>query len=152
NTANPPIRLYQTKFIRMNILKPLLLLVLFLVTTAPLIAQEDGNSPLPQKVIQAVKQGDASAIDPFMNNKVELVLPGKSGVFSREQAHFILKDFFKENQVQSFEMLHHGTRQNATFAIGRYSCSNGTYRMYFLVKNSDDTSVIHQIRIEKQDE
>ena len=136
----------------MKILKPLLLLALFLVTIASLNAQENGNSPLPQTVIQAVKKGDASAIDPFMNSKVELVLPGKSGVFSREQAHFILKDFFKENQVRSFEMLHHGTRQNATFAIGRYSCSKGNYRMYFLVKNSGDNAVIHQIRIEKQDE
>ena len=136
----------------MKILKPLLLLVLFQVAIVSLNAQNDGSSPLPQTVIQAVKKGNASEIDPFMNSKVELVIPGKSGVFSQEQAHFILKDFFKDNRVQSFEMLHHGTRQNATFAIGRYSCNNGTYRMYFLVKRSNDHSVIHQIRIEKQDE
>ena len=136
----------------MKIFKPLLLLVLFQIAIVSLSAQKDGSSPLPQTVIQAIKKGNASEIDPFMNSKVELVLPGKSGVFSQEQAHFILKDFFKDNHVQSFEMLHHGTRQNATFAIGRYNCSNGTYRMYFLVKKSKDQSVIHQIRIEKQDE
>ena len=136
----------------MKILKSLLPLVMLLFTVFFTNAQQDGSSPLPQTVIQAVKKGDVSDIDPFMNSKIELVFPGKSGIFSREQAHFILKDFFKNNQVQSFEMLHHGTRQNATFAIGRYRCSNGSYRMYFLVKNSDDQSVIHQIRIEKQDE
>ncbi|MGM0375579.1 MAG: DUF4783 domain-containing protein [Bacteroidota bacterium] len=136
----------------MKTFKSLLPLVVLLFTVFPLNAQKDGSGPLPQSVVQAVKNGDAAEIDPFMNSKIELVLPGKSGVFSREQAHFILKDFFKDNQVQSFEMLHHGTRQNATFAIGRYSCSNGIYRMYFLVKNSDNNAMIHQIRIEKQDE
>jgi hypothetical protein len=123
-----------------------------LLVFLPLSAQEDQESPLPASVVKAVEKGDAAAIDAFIEKKVELVIPGKSGVFSKEQAHFILKEFFKENKVQSFEMLHHGTRQNATFAIGRYTCSNEKYRMYFLVKNTEDQPVIHQIRIEKQDE
>ena len=136
----------------MKTLKLLPPLMVLLFTAISVNAQKDETSLLPQTVIQAVKNGDASEIGAFMNNKIELVLPGKSGVFSRKQAHFILKDFFKDNHVQSFEMLHHATRQNATFAIGRYNCSNGTYRMYFLVKKSKDQSVIHQIRIEQQDE
>ncbi|MFO8000130.1 MAG: DUF4783 domain-containing protein [Marinilabilia sp.] len=118
----------------------------------PLSSQENGSGPLPETVVEAVKNGNASEINPFLNNKIELVIPGKSGVFSKEQAHFILKDFFKDNKVKSFEVLHHGTRQNATFAIGRYECSTDNFRMYFLVKNSDGKPVIHQIRIEKQDE
>mgnify|MGYP006292295489 CR=1 FL=1 len=136
----------------MKIFKPILLLLIMLLVFMPLSAQEDQGSPLPASVVKAVEKGDAAAIDAFIDEKVELVIPGKSGVFSKEQAHFILKEFFKENQVQSFEMLHHGTRQNATFAIGRYTCTKEKYRMYFLVKNTEDQPVIHQIRIEKQDE
>ena len=136
----------------MKIFKPILLLLIMLLVFMPLSAQEDQGSPLPASVVKAVEKGDAAAIDAFIDEKVELVIPGKSGVFSKEQAHFILKEFFKENQVQSFEMLHHGTRQNATFAIGRYTCTKEKYRMYFLVKTIEDQPVIHQKKNKKQDE
>lgn len=109
------------------------------------------TSPLPAEVVSAVKKGDAMALKPYLNSKVELLLPGESGVYSQEQAHFVIKSFFKNNKVNSFQVLHHGTRQNATFAIGEYKCSNDKFRIYFLVKTTDDQKLIHQIRIEKQD-
>ncbi len=124
------------------------LLLFFGIT---LLAQTNGNGPLPTKVIKAVKESDASGLLPFLNNKVELVLPEKSGVFSKDQSLYILKKFFADNQVTSFNLVHHGTRQNATFAIGNYQCANENYRMYFLVKKSGDNILIHQIRIEKQE-
>lgn len=136
----------------MKALKKILPLIMLLILLGNTQAQKNQSGPLPTKVVQAVKNGDASGLNPFLNNKIELVLPGESGVFSKEQAHFILKDFFNDYKVSSFQVLHHGTRQKATFAIGQYNCSNEKYRMYFLVKNDDNNqSLIHQIRIEKQE-
>ncbi len=112
---------------------------------------QNNNGPLPDKVVQAVKQGNAAGLSSYLNSRIELVLPGESGVFSKEQAHFILKNFFDKNKVTSFQVLHHGSRQNATFAIGQYKCPSENYRMYFLVKNSNNKPLIHQIRIEKQE-
>lgn len=113
------------------------------------------NNTLPQKVVKAMQKGDPVALSLFLNERVELLIPGKSGVFSKEQAHFILKKFFEEHPVTSFQILHHGARESSTFAIGRYNCSQGQYRVYFLVKNNSGQSaevLIHQIRIEKQDD
>ncbi len=132
----------------MKNLKKLLPVLIFLLSVTMTGAQ---TSPLPAEVVAAVKKGDAMAIKPFLNSKVELLLPGESGVYSREQAHFVLKNFFEKNKVTSFTVLHHGTRQNATFAIGEYNCSNDKYRIYFLIKTTDNQKLIHQIRIEKQD-
>ncbi len=130
-----------------NLKKILLLLILLLPVTFP----RAQSNPLPAEVVKAVKKGDATAIKPYLNSKVELLLPEESGVYSQEQAHFVLKKFFETNKVNSFEVLHHGTRQNATFAIGEYNCTNDQYRIYFLVKTNDNQKLIHQIRIEKQD-
>ena len=134
--------------IKMKHLKKLLPVIILFLSVTITGAQ---TSPLPAEVVTAVKKGDAIAIKPFLNNKVELLLPGESGVYSQEQAHFVLKSFFENNKVTSFKVLHHGTRQNATFAIGEYNCSNDEYRIYFLVKITGDKKLIHQIRIEKQD-
>ncbi|MFW6352088.1 MAG: DUF4783 domain-containing protein, partial [Bacteroidota bacterium] len=111
-----------------NLKKILLLLILLLPVTFP----RAQSNPLPAEVVKAVKKGDATAIKPYLNSKVELLLPEESGVYSQEQAHFVLKKFFETNKVNSFEVLHHGTRQNATFAIGEYNCTNDQYRIYFL--------------------
>lgn len=130
-----------------NLIKFLPIIALLLTFT---LAQAQ-TGPLPSEVVKAVKAGDAAALKPYLNNKVELLLPGESGVYSQEQAHFILKSFFEKNKVTSFEVLHHGTRQNATFAIGEYNSSNERFRIYFLVKSTNNQHLIHQIRIEKQD-
>lgn len=136
----------------MKTLKQLLPFFVFLLVFGLSHAQNEKKEPLPTKVVEAVKQGDISKLSPFLNDKIEMVLPGEAGIFSKEQAHFILRNFFNDNKVTSFRILHHGTRQNATFAIGEYKCTNEQFRMYFLVKTTEDgKSLIHQIRIEKQE-
>jgi hypothetical protein len=136
----------------MKSLQSILPLVVMLLFMTSLHGQNQQQSPLPTKVIQAIKKGNASDLSPFLNTRIELILPGKSGVFSKEQAHFILKKFFSDHKISSFQVIHHGTRQNATFAIGEYNCTNEQYRMYFLIKGSNGQPLIHQIRLEKQDE
>ena len=136
----------------MKKIRQLLPFLVYFLALGCLHAQTAGKDPLPPKVVEAVKKGDAKALTPFLNDKIELVLPGKSGIYSREQAHFILKDFFSDNKVSAFHVLHYGSRQSATFAIGEYICTHERFRIYFLVKcPSDDRSLIHQIRIEKQE-
>ncbi len=132
----------------MKSLKIILPVLIFFFSMSVLQAQ---TGPLPAEVVKAVKTGDAEALKPYLNAKVELLLPGKSGVYSQEQAHFILKDFFENNQVISFEVLHYGSRQSATFAIGEYKCAGERFRMYFLIKSNNNKRLIHQIRIEQQD-
>jgi hypothetical protein len=132
-------------------MKRLLPFSVLLLSLTLVNAQKTNNSPLPAKVVEAVKKGNSTELQPFLNQQVELILPGESGIYSKEQAHFILKDFFEENKVSSFQVLHYGNRQNATFAIGEYRSSNDRYRMYFLIKTVEEKQLIHQIRIEKQE-
>jgi hypothetical protein len=114
------------------------------------MAQSEGK--LSDAISHATRNGDAIALAAYFNSKIELVLPEKSGVFSKEQAQFLIKDFFDNHPPTSFQIIHEGERENATFAIGRYNYNKGQYRLLFLTKNNGNEIRIHQLRVEKQDE
>jgi hypothetical protein len=114
--------------------------------------QELKSQSLNKDIINATQKGNANDLSKFFNDKVELTLPSKSGVYSKEQAQFIIADFFSNNRPVSFQINHEGTRDNSSYAIGSYVSSKEKFRFYFLTKNIDNKTVIIQIRIDKQDE
>lgn len=107
---------------------------------------------LPSSVVKATQSGDARALAEGFNSSLELILPNKSGVFSKSQAEYIMGDFFRQNAPSSFTIIHQGQRESASFAIGKYISSSGTYRFSFLTKNDSGKILIHQLRIEEQNE
>ncbi len=107
---------------------------------------------LPDTIIKATQNANAQELSQYFNGKIELVLPQKSGVFSDSQAKLVLEDFFKHNPIKSFRIIHQGKRENSAFAIGKYQSTNNVYRFYFLTKNKENKTYIHQIRIEKEDD
>jgi hypothetical protein len=114
------------------------------------MAQNEGK--LPDAISAATRSGDAAALASYFNTKIEMVLPDQSGVYSKEQAQFLIKDFFDKHPPTSFQIIHQGERENATFAIGRYNYNGGQYRLVFLTKNNGNQTLIHQLRVEKQDD
>ena len=111
------------------------------------------QSSVPDAVVSATRNNDSRSLASFFNDKIELIIPGKSGVFSSAQAEQVIKNFFALNPASEFKIIHQGVRDNSSFAIGKYtSRNNDSYRVYFLVKESDGNVLIHQLRIEMQDE
>lgn len=132
-------------------MKSTILSLAFTLTILQLV-QGQGNNSFPQEITNATQEGNAIELADYFNNKIELILPSKSGVFSKEQAQFMMKDFFDNNTPTSFQIIHQGVRDNSSFAIGKYSSVKGQYRLQFLTKNIDNKTLIIQIRIDKQDE
>ena len=97
------------------------------------------------------QKGNAKELSIFFNEKIELLLPERSGVFSKAQATMILDDFFISNPPTSFKIIHQGKKENTSFAIGQYNSGNNQFRLYFLLKKNDDTTNIQQLRIEEDD-
>ncbi|TLX70830.1 DUF4783 domain-containing protein [Labilibacter sediminis] len=106
----------------------------------------------PDGIILATQKTDAKELSVYFNSKVELVLPQKSGVFSKSQARLVLEDFFNKNPNTQFKIIHQGDRENSSFAIGKYRTTNKVYRFYFLTKTKNEKTYIHQLRIEKEDD
>ena len=110
------------------------------------------SAQFPDDIIKATRNADADELAEYFSSKIELVLPQKSGVFSDVQAKLVLDEFFKNNPVVSFSIIHQGVRENSSFAIGKYQTASMTYRFYFLTKNTDAKTYIHQLRIEEQND
>jgi len=107
---------------------------------------------IPDGIVNATRNNNSEQLAQFFNEKVELIIPGKSGLFSSDQAEQVIKSFFTANPSSAFKIIHQGVRDNSSYAIGQYTTKGQNYRVYFLVKESGGKTLIHQLRIEKQDE
>lgn len=96
-----------------------------------------------------IKAGNSKELASFFNSNIELVITDQENVYSRSQAEQVLRDFFQRNTPQSFSIIHQGSKDNSNFAIGNLVTSTGTFRVYFLIKTTNNNSYIHQFRIEK---
>ena len=120
----------------------LFLLCTCLLCVIPLV--EAQNSEVSSDIIAALNDGDASQLSAHLNANVELVIDNKNDVFSKQQAAGIIADFFRKNPVNSFQLLHKGNKDAASFAIGILKTSSGSFRVYVLTRKNE----IQQLRIE----
>lgn len=100
-------------------------------------------------VINGIKAGDAVIVAKYFDNTVEITLPGKSNNYSKSQGEVVLKDFFANNTVKSFTILHQGESGGAQFCIGTLDTSNGNYRTTLNLKQKGDKQTLQEIKFEK---
>ncbi|WP_282038234.1 DUF4783 domain-containing protein [Saccharicrinis aurantiacus] len=125
---------------------PLLVILLLMGITI------ESSAQFPTEITKATQSANSPELSEYFNSKIELVLPEKSGVFSKEQAQLVMSSFFKNNPAQSFKIIHQSNRQSSSFAIGKYKTQNNIFRFYFLTKTTEDKTFIHQLRIEQEDD
>jgi len=125
-------------------LKLISLLFGFFVLTTVSFAQ------IPDEIVISIQNGNDAGLAEFFNENVELVVQTHDDVYSKSQAQQIVAEFFKSNKPKQFTIIHQGGKDGARYAIGSLTTNTGTFRVYFLLKNKDNSSFIHQLRIEKQ--
>ena len=109
------------------------------------------SADIPDEITLAFKAGNVEVLSGYLNSTVELVLLEKEDFYTRNIAEGILKDFFREHPTIDFVIKHKGGRSESSYAIGNLRTRNGNFRVYFLIKKIDSKSLIHQLRIEKDD-
>ena len=129
-----------------NVITVLILLFGFSV----IHAQE--QTIIPGGISIAIKAGNAAELAKYMNSTVELLLLDNEDFYKKNVAESILSEFFGAHKIKDFIIRHQGARNEAQYAIGTLSTEDGDYRVYFLLKNIDGKQLIHQIRIEIEDE
>lgn len=105
----------------------------------------------PDKINQALKEGDYEIIKENMNETVELVILEKENVYSKIQAEQILKQFFQSHKPTGFEILHNGGSEKSQYYIGILKTQRKNYRVYYLLKTKESESLIYQLRIESDE-
>ncbi len=140
--------LFRNFIIMKKYLHLIISIFLSFVATQEISAQKND---IPNEIISAFKEANANIIASYLNENVELITPQADNFFSRQHAKSILADFFRKNPVQDFNVIHKGTKDNASFVIATYSSNTGIYRISLSLRKSGNQSLIYQLRIEKSE-
>jgi hypothetical protein len=98
----------------------------------------------------AIKTGNAKEVIKFFNNNVDMNLDGEVANYSKAQAEFVLRDFFKKHPSSDFSIVHTGSSKGGLqFAIGRYTSNADTFDVVIRVKDVSGAYLIHEINFVK---
>jgi hypothetical protein len=130
--------------------KKLLLLLPFLFLGLSVGYAQSGEAP--DEIVAALDNGDASKLSSFFISNVNLVIGTKNDFYSKQQASGIITDFFRNNKVNSFNVIHVVPKDAVTVVIGNLKTSGGIYRVYVYTRKAGAHSVIEQLRIENSND
>jgi len=102
-------------------------------------------------IINALRTGNASGISKYIDGNVEISLPNKAESYSKSQAGIVLKDFFNNNTIKSFELKHKGDQGGRQFCIGTLHTSTGSFRTTVFMKPKADKQIMGEIRFQPLD-
>ena len=136
-----PKNVFAKKPFKMKIIK-LILISFSLFFVIPMAISQ--STEVPFAIISALNEGAGSQLSAYLNANVELVIGNQNDVFSKQQATGIIADFFRKNHVNSFQLLHKGNKDAASFVIGTLKTTSVSYRVYVLTRKNE----IQQLRIE----
>jgi hypothetical protein len=127
-----------------NVIKFTLILFSFMLLSA---STED----VLKNINQCISTGNGQQLTKYLHSTVEMSILGNEGYFSRAQAGVILEDFFSKNKPVSFSVKQGGSDSETTkFSTGVYVSAGGTFKIYYVVKTTQNVSLIHKITIEKK--
>jgi hypothetical protein len=106
------------------------------------------NSQGIDDVINGIKSGNASYISKYFDNTVEISVAGKSNNYSKSQGETVLRDFFTNNTVKSFSVVHKGESGGAEFCIGTLITNHGTFRTTINLKKKGDKQMLQEMKFE----
>ena len=131
-------------------MKKLSILILIILSSGFTNTSGQTNN-IPPEISLAFKAGNVEVLSKYLNSTVELVILNKEDFYKKAVAETILKEFFQEYSTIDFIIKHQGGKNDAFYAIGNLSTRKGSFRVYFLIKKVKSESLIHQLRIEKDD-
>ena len=98
----------------------------------------------------AIKTGNAKEVIKFFNNNVDMNLDGEIAMYSKAQAEFVLRDFFKKHPSSDFVIVHTGSSKGGLqFAIGLYVSNADKFDVVIRVKEVNKNYLIHELNFVK---
>jgi hypothetical protein len=122
-------------------------ILLYLLLTLSLASKAD----VFDDIVAAIKASNSKDVSKYFNPNVELTVLNTEGVYSKQQAEIIIKNFFTSNPPKAITIQHKGSSaQGSKYAIAFYECAQGKYRVYIFMKENDGGALIHELRFEKE--
>lgn len=100
---------------------------------------------------EAVKAGNAKDLAKYFNTSIDLNLEGELNTYSKAQAEFVLRDFFKKHSPNDFSIVHTGSSKGGLqFAIGKYQSGADNYNVLMRVREVEKSYLIHEMSFTKE--
>lgn len=115
-----------------------------------------GNAAIVQAdvfddVVNWLKALNAKEVSKYFNANVDLTINNQEGVYSKQQAEMMIKNFLAQHPPKNIVVQHRGaSAQGAKYAIANYETEQGKFRVYIFMKMAGDQMLVHEMRIEKE--
>lgn len=125
--------------------------IFFIIILGSFFNSRGQNSDIISQVSETIKAGSAKELSKYLNQTVDVMIEEKLESFSKAQAEFVLRDFFKAHPASEFNIIHQGSSKGGQpFAIGLYKSGKETYRVFMKIKNVGNQPLVHEIRFSKE--
>lgn len=111
------------------------------------IAQSDVISSIKE----TIKAGSAKELSKYLSQTIDVTIEGKVESYSKPQAEFVFRDFFKQHPPSEFGIIHQGSSKGGQpFAIGQYKSGTDVYRVFMKIKTANSQQLLHEISFSKE--
>jgi hypothetical protein len=100
---------------------------------------------------ETIKAGSAKELSRYLNQTVEVSIDGKDQAYSKPQAEFVFRDFFKQHPPSEFDIIHQGSSKGGQpFAIGQYKSGDEVFRVFIIIKTVNNQQLLNEIKFSKE--
>jgi hypothetical protein len=113
--------------------------------------QSLAQSDVINQVKETIKAGSAKELSRYLHNTVDVTLEGNVQSYSKAQAEFVLRDFFKQHPPNEVNIIHQGSSKGGQpFAILQYKSGPETFRLFMKIKSTGNNQLLDDIRFTKE--
>jgi len=110
-----------------------------------------GQGDVIDQVKETIKAGSAKELSKYLNQTVDVTLDGSVQSYSKAQAEFVFRDFFRQHPPAEFSIIHQGSSKGGQpFAIGQFKSGSETYRVFMKIKAINSQQLVHEISFAKE--
>lgn len=104
-----------------------------------------------QDIKETIKAGSSKELLKYLNQNVDVTIEGKVESYSKPQAEFVFRDFFKQYPPSDFNIIHQGSSKGGQpFAIGQYKSGSEIFRVFMKIKVVNNQQLLHEISFSKE--
>ncbi|MEI6888029.1 MAG: DUF4783 domain-containing protein [Bacteroidales bacterium] len=99
-------------------------------------------------VIEKIRKGNPVELGTWLNEMVDLNIPGFKELYSKTQAARIIKDFFSDKPVSMVSVSKEGTASDGSnYTMGSITAGGKKFSLYFLTRKNNGEYRICQLQI-----
>jgi hypothetical protein len=110
-----------------------------------------GQTGVIDQVKETIKAGSAKELSKYLYQTVDVTIEGNLQSYSKAQAEFVFRDFFKQHPPSEFSIIHQGSSKGGQpFAIGQFKSDADTYRVFMKIKATNNEQLLQEISFSKE--